>query len=283
MWKASFGPILTVHVADPALIEQVLRQEGQHPMRSDLSSWKDYRKLRGHHYGLLTAWVFHIHSLDRLKKLLPQMWSWMICASTIWDRLPIYQMRQYYDEKSKQKTNKGAAWILKCKHGIAVSQLLQLEFCFISTCCVFPERARSGSRWGASWGSTCCDRRLWKLMTRPSTALSVTSSPNFAWAKAPKASSPTSPASSIASASKVRLHTQSTTVCLQWELVPTTLKGQCCGDLDIQNMMWPNHLFIFYQLPIRKYHKSISQVQKWWTEYDHYPIFFDKLDVNKGI
>ncbi|XP_061583479.1 25-hydroxyvitamin D-1 alpha hydroxylase, mitochondrial isoform X2 [Cololabis saira] len=55
MWKASFGPILTVHVADPALIEQVLRQEGQHPMRSDLSSWKDYRKLRGHHCGLLTS------------------------------------------------------------------------------------------------------------------------------------------------------------------------------------------------------------------------------------
>ncbi|XP_061543795.1 25-hydroxyvitamin D-1 alpha hydroxylase, mitochondrial [Phycodurus eques] len=55
MWKASFGPITTVHVAHPALIEQVLRQEGQHPMRSDLSSWKDYRKLRGQHYGLLTS------------------------------------------------------------------------------------------------------------------------------------------------------------------------------------------------------------------------------------
>lgn len=55
MWKASFGPILTVHVADPVLIEQVLRKEGQHPMRSDLSSWKDYRRLRGHHYGLLTS------------------------------------------------------------------------------------------------------------------------------------------------------------------------------------------------------------------------------------
>ncbi|XP_076012479.1 25-hydroxyvitamin D-1 alpha hydroxylase, mitochondrial [Genypterus blacodes] len=55
MWKASFGPILTVHVAEPELIEQVLRQEGHHPMRSDLSSWKDYRKLRGHHYGLLTS------------------------------------------------------------------------------------------------------------------------------------------------------------------------------------------------------------------------------------
>ncbi|XP_068171766.1 25-hydroxyvitamin D-1 alpha hydroxylase, mitochondrial [Antennarius striatus] len=55
VWRARFGFFLTVHVSDPALIEQVLRQEGQHPMRSDLSSWKDYRKLRGHHYGLLTA------------------------------------------------------------------------------------------------------------------------------------------------------------------------------------------------------------------------------------
>ncbi|XP_072263252.1 25-hydroxyvitamin D-1 alpha hydroxylase, mitochondrial [Pyxicephalus adspersus] len=55
VWKASFGPILTVHVADPALIEQVLRQEGKHPIRSDLSSWKDYREYRGHSYGLLTA------------------------------------------------------------------------------------------------------------------------------------------------------------------------------------------------------------------------------------
>ncbi|XP_061731440.1 25-hydroxyvitamin D-1 alpha hydroxylase, mitochondrial [Nerophis ophidion] len=55
MWKAHFGPILTVHVAEPALTEQVLRQEGTHPCRSDLSSWKDYRMLRGHHYGLLTS------------------------------------------------------------------------------------------------------------------------------------------------------------------------------------------------------------------------------------
>ncbi|XP_067385750.1 25-hydroxyvitamin D-1 alpha hydroxylase, mitochondrial [Emydura macquarii macquarii] len=66
VWKASFGPILTVHVAEPSLIEQVLRQEGKHPSRSDLSSWKDYRLCRGHAYGLLTAegeeWQ-HIRSL----------------------------------------------------------------------------------------------------------------------------------------------------------------------------------------------------------------------------
>ncbi len=31
MWKASFGPILTVHVAEPELIEQVLRTGGPAP------------------------------------------------------------------------------------------------------------------------------------------------------------------------------------------------------------------------------------------------------------
>ncbi|XP_025934048.1 25-hydroxyvitamin D-1 alpha hydroxylase, mitochondrial [Apteryx rowi] len=55
VWKASFGPLLTVHVADAALVEQVLRQEGPCPVRSHLSSWKDYRACRGHACGLLTA------------------------------------------------------------------------------------------------------------------------------------------------------------------------------------------------------------------------------------
>ncbi|KAM6100949.1 25-hydroxyvitamin D-1 alpha hydroxylase, mitochondrial [Pterocles gutturalis] len=55
VWKASFGPILTVHVAEAALIEEVLRQEGDCPVRSHLSSWKDYRVCRGHAVGLLTA------------------------------------------------------------------------------------------------------------------------------------------------------------------------------------------------------------------------------------
>lgn len=85
MWKASFGPILTVHVADPELIQQVLRQEGQHPMRSDLSSWKDYRKLRGHHCGLLTSWVLqnHLHVCVILHKKYGASCVW----STVYDKL----------------------------------------------------------------------------------------------------------------------------------------------------------------------------------------------------
>uniref|UniRef100_A0A8B9TEA8 Cytochrome P450 family 27 subfamily B member 1 n=1 Tax=Anas platyrhynchos TaxID=8839 RepID=A0A8B9TEA8_ANAPL len=55
VWKGSFGPILTVHVAEAGLIQEVLRQEGPCPVRSHLSSWKDYRHCRGHACGLLTA------------------------------------------------------------------------------------------------------------------------------------------------------------------------------------------------------------------------------------
>ncbi|XDV52275.1 hypothetical protein PO909_021026 [Leuciscus waleckii] len=66
VWKARFGPILTVHVAEPDLIEQVLRQEGHQPMRSDLSSWKDYRRLRGEGFGLLTAEGEEWQSVRRL-------------------------------------------------------------------------------------------------------------------------------------------------------------------------------------------------------------------------
>ncbi|XP_061410643.1 25-hydroxyvitamin D-1 alpha hydroxylase, mitochondrial [Lethenteron reissneri] len=55
VWKAQFGPFVTVHVACAKLMEQVLRQEGAHPIRSELSSWKDYRTERGHAFGLLTA------------------------------------------------------------------------------------------------------------------------------------------------------------------------------------------------------------------------------------
>uniref|UniRef100_A0A8B9NDE3 Methyltransferase 1, tRNA methylguanosine n=1 Tax=Accipiter nisus TaxID=211598 RepID=A0A8B9NDE3_9AVES len=70
VWKASFGPILTVHVAEAGLIEQVLRQEGDFPVRSHLSSWKDYRVCRGHACGLLTA---EGEEWQRLRRLLGRL------------------------------------------------------------------------------------------------------------------------------------------------------------------------------------------------------------------
>ncbi|XP_066063377.1 25-hydroxyvitamin D-1 alpha hydroxylase, mitochondrial [Chamaea fasciata] len=54
LWKARFGPVLTVHVAEPALVAQVLRQEGPEPSRALSCPWKEHRSLRGVPGGLLT-------------------------------------------------------------------------------------------------------------------------------------------------------------------------------------------------------------------------------------
>ncbi|KAG9328528.1 hypothetical protein JZ751_013435 [Albula glossodonta] len=47
-----FGPFDVVNVASPELIEQVIRQEGRYPVRTDLPHWKEYRDMRGQAYGL---------------------------------------------------------------------------------------------------------------------------------------------------------------------------------------------------------------------------------------
>lgn len=54
MWKSKFGPLLLVNVASAELIEQVLRQEGRHPVRTDMPHWRGYRELRNQAHGPLT-------------------------------------------------------------------------------------------------------------------------------------------------------------------------------------------------------------------------------------
>uniref|UniRef100_A0A8C1YU53 Si:dkey-91i10.3 n=1 Tax=Cyprinus carpio TaxID=7962 RepID=A0A8C1YU53_CYPCA len=54
LWKSKYGPLVVVNVANADLIEQVLRQEGRHPIRTDMPHWRGYRKLRNHAYGPLT-------------------------------------------------------------------------------------------------------------------------------------------------------------------------------------------------------------------------------------
>ncbi|KAJ8407142.1 hypothetical protein AAFF_G00288180 [Aldrovandia affinis] len=54
LWKSKYGPLVIVNVASADLIEQVLRQEGHHPIRTDMPHWRGYRQLRKHSYGPLT-------------------------------------------------------------------------------------------------------------------------------------------------------------------------------------------------------------------------------------
>lgn len=54
LWKSKYGPLVVVNVASAELIEQVLRQEGRHPVRSDMPHWRGYRELRNQAHGPLT-------------------------------------------------------------------------------------------------------------------------------------------------------------------------------------------------------------------------------------
>ncbi|XP_036314000.1 25-hydroxyvitamin D-1 alpha hydroxylase, mitochondrial isoform X2 [Pipistrellus kuhlii] len=55
VWLASFGTVRTVYLAAPALIEQLLRQEGPRPERCSFSPWAEHRRQRQRACGLLTA------------------------------------------------------------------------------------------------------------------------------------------------------------------------------------------------------------------------------------
>ncbi|XP_028991589.1 sterol 26-hydroxylase, mitochondrial [Betta splendens] len=54
LWKSKYGPLVVVNVASADMIEQVLRQEGRHPVRSDMTHWRTYRELRNQAHGPLT-------------------------------------------------------------------------------------------------------------------------------------------------------------------------------------------------------------------------------------
>ncbi|XP_063476136.1 25-hydroxyvitamin D-1 alpha hydroxylase, mitochondrial isoform X2 [Symphalangus syndactylus] len=55
VWLASFGTVRTVYVAAPALVEELLRQEGPRPERCSFSPWTEHRRRRQRACGLLTA------------------------------------------------------------------------------------------------------------------------------------------------------------------------------------------------------------------------------------
>lgn len=55
IFKSRFGPQLVVSVADRDMVAEVLRAEGVAPQRANMESWQEYRDLRGHSTGLISA------------------------------------------------------------------------------------------------------------------------------------------------------------------------------------------------------------------------------------
>ncbi|XP_033113129.1 cytochrome P450 27C1-like [Anneissia japonica] len=54
LFRVQIGPIETLQISDPDLVEEMMRQEDSNPVRVDIAPWKAYRDLRRFDYGLVT-------------------------------------------------------------------------------------------------------------------------------------------------------------------------------------------------------------------------------------
>ncbi|KAJ7345990.1 hypothetical protein JRQ81_001940 [Phrynocephalus forsythii] len=54
IWKSRFGSYTNVNIGSPAILEELLRQEGKYPIRSDMALWKEHRDKRHIPYGPFT-------------------------------------------------------------------------------------------------------------------------------------------------------------------------------------------------------------------------------------
>ena len=55
IFKEPFGPAKNVCVADPSIVEEILRSEGQFPNRPPYESWVLYNNLRKRRGGVMTS------------------------------------------------------------------------------------------------------------------------------------------------------------------------------------------------------------------------------------
>ncbi|XP_063144981.1 sterol 26-hydroxylase, mitochondrial isoform X2 [Candoia aspera] len=54
IWKSTVGPLLNINIGSPEILEELLRQEGKYPIRSDMVLWKEHRDKRHLSYGPFT-------------------------------------------------------------------------------------------------------------------------------------------------------------------------------------------------------------------------------------
>lgn len=51
MFKEKLGPVTNVSIADPDIVEELVRKEGKYPLRPPYESWVLYRKFRNQKYA----------------------------------------------------------------------------------------------------------------------------------------------------------------------------------------------------------------------------------------
>ncbi|XP_020647795.2 sterol 26-hydroxylase, mitochondrial [Pogona vitticeps] len=69
IWKSRFGSYININIGSPEILEELLRQEGKYPIRSDMALWKEHRDKRHLPYGPFTEDGERWH---RLRQILNQ-------------------------------------------------------------------------------------------------------------------------------------------------------------------------------------------------------------------
>ncbi|XP_061465329.1 sterol 26-hydroxylase, mitochondrial [Rhineura floridana] len=54
IWRSWFGSYNNINIGSPEVLEQLVRQEGKYPIRSDMALWKEHRDIRHLPYGPFT-------------------------------------------------------------------------------------------------------------------------------------------------------------------------------------------------------------------------------------
>ncbi|XP_068102082.1 sterol 26-hydroxylase, mitochondrial-like isoform X2 [Hyperolius riggenbachi] len=62
-WKSTIGRYKMVQIADPELLELVVRQEGRYPLRTEYDLWREHREVRNMAYGPFSERGAKWHSL----------------------------------------------------------------------------------------------------------------------------------------------------------------------------------------------------------------------------
>ena len=55
IFKEKLGPVTNISIADPNLVEEIVRSEGKFPNRPPYPSWTIYKKMRTQANGLMTV------------------------------------------------------------------------------------------------------------------------------------------------------------------------------------------------------------------------------------
>ncbi|KAH0621223.1 hypothetical protein JD844_022301 [Phrynosoma platyrhinos] len=110
IWKSWFGSMININIGSPEALEELVRQEGKYPIRSDMALWKEHRDKRHLPYGPFTEDGERWHRLRQvLNKRMLKPSEAMLYADVINEVVSDLMVRL---EDERNKSPSGISYIL---------------------------------------------------------------------------------------------------------------------------------------------------------------------------